>query len=314
MNLFISSFKKYRKERVVLFIPFLIVFFVLFHEITPVSDAHRVIENNSFWKKKTFDTNRYDLVVSGDSRIYRGISPGHMQTVLKDYSIINFGYGSAGYGELMLKEIDKRIDFSSGKKSVLLGVTPLSLTHEGVMNWHLREELSTKREEILELIYFKKIKQYFIPMTLEQLQSSINGKEFYDSRKQEYMPDGWVATVEEKPWADAALQHYQTRFTNNPVQEKNIVVLLDQVKEWTSKGVKVYAMRPPTTHKLVALENEKSGFNEKEIKQRLNQAGAIWLDIDLDRYETTDGSHLQKSSAIEFSLDLASKIDQVKWE
>lgn len=308
MSLFTSSFNPIFKERLVLFVLVLIGIFFVFRLIAPPSDGFRVIENNSFWKKKTFDKKKYDIVACGDSRVYRGISPDHMNEVLKDYNIINFGYGSAGYGDIMLNEINKRIDFNSKKSTVVLGITPLSLTHEGEMNYHLRFELDTKREELLELLYFKAFKQFFVPFTLEEMSNSLKGKKFYTSKKQEYLDGGWVATYEEKPWEIAALKSYSTRFINNQVLKSNINRLTSIIREWTDKGVQVYALRPPTTDKMVALEDSLSGFNEVQIRTELENAGATYLEIELNKYTTFDGSHLQKESAIEFSKDLASAI------
>lgn len=201
MILFTSSFKnKLLKERVIVIIPILIVILCIFHWLAPASDGYRIIENNSFWKKKTFDNNKYDIVICGDSRVYRGVSPGHMKEVLPDYRIVNFGYGSAGYGDLMIREVTKRIDFSSKKSTVVLGITPLTLTHEGEKNYHLQGELKTTREELIELLYFKKVQQFFVPYTLSEISRSLKGKKFHTSRKQEYIDDGWIATYEEKPW------------------------------------------------------------------------------------------------------------------
>ncbi|MCY1723534.1 hypothetical protein OU798_24495 [Prolixibacteraceae bacterium Z1-6] len=308
MNLFTSSFKRIFKERIVLFIPVLAGILVVFHLVAPPSDGFRVIENNSFWKKKTFDKNKYEIVVCGDSRIYRGISPDHMKEILSGYKIINLGYGSAGYGDIMLNEINKRIDFESKKSMVILGITPLSLTHEGEMNWHLRTELATKKEELIELLYFKKISQFFIPFTFSEMEKHVKGKDFYTSKKQEYLDGGWVATYEEKPWEIAALKSYSTRFINNQVLESNINRLVKATGEWTEKGIQVFAFRPPTTEKMVALEDSLSGFNESNIRERLENKGAIYLDFEMDKYTTFDGSHLQKESAIRFSKDLANAI------
>jgi hypothetical protein len=74
MSFFLSSFKRIWQERVLLVIPFLTVFVMLFYFYTSKTDEKRVIENNSFWKKKTFDTKKYTMVIAGDSCIYRGVS------------------------------------------------------------------------------------------------------------------------------------------------------------------------------------------------------------------------------------------------
>lgn len=104
------------------------------------------------------------------------------------------------------------------------------------------------------------------------------------------------------------MKSYSTRFTGNQVLERNINRLAENVALWSKKGVKVFAFRPPTTHKMVELEDSLSGFNEAAIRVRLEKEGAIFLDFNIDDYTTSDGSHLQKESAIKFSIDMARKM------
>jgi hypothetical protein len=315
MNLFISNFKNLLKERIIWLIPTLFVFVFLFHSLSPNTDETRVIENNSFWKKKTFDKNNYQLILCGDSRVYRGLAPQAMNEILPGISITNFAYGSAGFDEVMLKQIDKRIDFDAPKKMVVLGLTPLSITAEGMHNYHMNYELETKREELIELLYFKSFFQFFVPITLDQIRQKIKGNEFKTSFHQEYTYTGWVASYEDKPWPESALKSYSTRFINNQVTEKNIQLVLDQVQKWTSQGVMVFGFRPPTTYKMVALEDSLSGYNELIVKTKFTEAGGKWLEFTIGDYSTYDGSHLQKESAMQLSSDLANKIkliDSVK--
>lgn len=310
MSLYIFNFKHIMKERIFWLIPFLLFFIGVFHYCAPKTDEKRVIENNSFWKKKTFDKNKYNIVICGDSRIYRGVSPRAMQKVLSDLSIINFGYGSAGFSDVMLDEIDKRIYYESADKILVLGITPLTLTREGINNYHLEYELKTKREEIIELVYFKKVLQLFTPFTIKQLGQKIKGKEFSTSFHQEYTQGGWVATIEDKPWTESALKSYSTRFINNQVDENNIIRLLDKVKFWTGKGVVVVGFRPPTTHKMIALEDSLSAYSQEYIKAGFVDSGGVWFDFNVDDYSSYDGSHLQRESAVKFSIDLANKIQE----
>lgn len=150
---------------------------------------------------------------------------------------------------------------------------------EGEKNYHLRAELNTKREELLEQQYFKDVFQFFVPYTLAEIGNSLNGKKFYTSKKQEYLDGGWVATYEEKPWAIATLKSYSTRFTNNQVLESNVTRLTEEVKAWTERGVKVFALRPPTTQKMVSLEDSLSRFVKKSVRLNLEKAGAILVGV-----------------------------------
>jgi len=56
------------------------------------------------------------------------------------------------------------------------------------------------------------------------------------------------------------------------------------------------------------LENEISGFNEKEVKQRLNKIGVHWIMLKNEDYLSYDGSHLHYDSALKLSQLLGQKI------
>jgi len=308
MNLFISNFRNIAKERIILFLLLFSVFIVVCRIFIPDSDEYRVIENNSFWKKKTFDRKKYEVVICGDSRVYRGISPNEMKSVFENLSILNFGYGSAGYNDVMFHEINKKVNWDAEIKIIILGITPVSLTKNGALNHHLNYELQTKREEIIELLYFKKLMQFFVPTTFEQIFWRIKGKKYKVTKHQEYIDDGWVATFEEYPDTSSALKSYSTYFINNQVVNENVDNLVHEVKKWTSKNAFVFAFRPPTTYSMAELEDSVSGFKEEEIRRKLEFAGARWLIFNLKDYFCFDGSHLQKESAIRFSNDLAIKI------
>jgi hypothetical protein len=187
--------------------------------------------------------------------------------VLPNLAIINFGYGSAGFGDVLLQDIDKRIDYQADEAFVVLGITPLSLTQEGINNRHLVYELKTKREKLIELLYFKRLLQFFTLITLEQVDNKFKEKEFSTSFHQDYTPSGWVATIEDKPWPIAGLKSYRTRFINNQVRPEHIIRLMCQVKLWNSRGVTVIGFRPPTTEKMVALEDSVSGYCEVPVNE-----------------------------------------------
>ena len=70
----------------------------------------------------------------------------------------------------------------------------------------------------------------------------------------------------------------------------------------------MFGFRVPSTEKMVALENEISGFDEAAFIEGFKAAGGIWFDIPLEPYHTYDGAHLVKPSAIRLSLDLAEMI------
>jgi hypothetical protein len=56
---------------------------------------------DAFWSNKANADAIYDIILMGDSRIYRGLSPEEMATILEDYRILNFGFSAGGLNLLI---------------------------------------------------------------------------------------------------------------------------------------------------------------------------------------------------------------------
>jgi hypothetical protein len=264
-----------------------------------------------FWIMKTHYQYDLDMIIMGDSRAYRGISPESMNSVLKGWKILNFGYSSGGFNPLIYKEAEKRLNPESNKRTILLAITPYSLTPLAEKNEHFLQEKYRKREYIYEKIYFKPMLDFFSPLTPREVLSSMHIMNPENLRQyiQEYHDDGWVAsyTLPDNPsWA---LEAYESEFDKNIVSPEIISALMKQVEEWTEKGIKILAFRVPTTLDMVNLENEKSAFNEKAFTDEFEKAGGVWLNIPIEPYHSYDGSHLHRNSAEKLSKDLARKIN-----
>jgi hypothetical protein len=50
-----------------------------------------------FWVMKAQGMSRYDMILMGDSRVYRGLSPQAMEEVLPGERILNFGFSGGGF-------------------------------------------------------------------------------------------------------------------------------------------------------------------------------------------------------------------------
>lgn len=297
MRLFTFSFK----ERILLLVVFIFLFSSILHIIRPVNDDQRVLKNYSFWAKKTFNSQKYDVVVFGDSRIYRGFSANHFSRSANDLSAINIGYASAGYSEPIFRLIDKRIKKNSKHRVIILGITPLSLTPEGARNSHYFECINIKREERIELQYFYSTLNFFLPYTLKSLFESFKGTSFEQSYLQEYFDDGWVASDTRVRNPESSLDFYKTRFVKNQVSNEVFNNLIIEIDEWINQGISVYAFRPPTTSKMVAVEDSLSGYNAAYIIDNLKKHRVHWIELAHEDYISYDGSHIEKQSAIKLS-------------
>lgn len=288
------------KERIILVMPFIVLLALLLNSIKPETAENKTSIIKRFWILKTHTDKKFNFLICGDSRTYRGVSPEAMEEILPDYSMLNFAYSSGSFSPFMLAQIEKKLDSRSPIKVLYLGITPYSLTPKASKDGHIRQELSRKKEEIIEALYFEPVKRFFEPF-------QINWKASKDSVTyiQKYEEAGWVATEKIPAHPEEALAIYTKDFKNNRVSTEMIDNLMIRIKEWSEEGIKVFGCRPPTTKEMVALENRLGGFREEVFVTKFKEAGGIWLTVNPDDYNSYDGSHLDIKSSIAFSKDIA---------
>ena len=269
----------------------------------------RVLENapkglrpltSAFWMAKTHIKKHFDVIVIGDSRVYRGVSPAAMETVLGKMSVFNFGYSSAGMSAILLKAGEEKLD-PNGKRVIILGLTPYSLTGSAALN----EQFKEFKKAMSWPLEFPLLKAFLFPEeTLWALKYLAGSKidEYYQIPHE----DGWVESNKPSAKSDEALDEYRQRFYKEKISKELFSYLIDQVHKWHARGYTVFAFRPPASEKMEDLENAKSGYDETLIKREFSNAGGIWIDIkDRYAYKTYDGSHLTSESARLLSKYLA---------
>ena len=264
-----------------------------------------------FWVLKThLLRTEYNMVIVGDSRVYRGFSPRAMNSVLPGYRIINIGFKSGGLSRLMLKKAESLLNPEAKTRIVILGVTPHSLTPVAEKNEHYFSIKKWSRLEALEKVYLVRLRTLFMPVSRDELVNLLTLRKESDHARlhQVFEDDGWVASWFEVPQPEAALAEYKRGFRSNQVHPDLCEDLFQIVQEWKSEGIQAFGLRPPTTRAMVALENSISGFNETQFVEGFRKAGGIWLTFNPDDYFSYDGSHLEPESARKISRDLAEKI------
>lgn len=256
-----------------------------------------------FWQNKVFADPVYDIVMMGDSRVNNGLAPEEMTTILEDYRILNFGFFRGGLNPEMYHAAEEKLN-PSGYRTIILGITPQSLTPEGLANEHYQSfrsdwDIFTTPAEYPNItqpitrveIRFWLTKEYPVPF-------------FY----QDPRTDGWIASYLEPPFYQGWIDAFKEIFIDNRVTDENVNAMITQVGTWHDDDICVYAFRFPAIDEIMQIEDELSGFDEVEVRQRLEANGAIWIDVDPQAYETYDGSHLHMDSARELSRDVATVI------
>lgn len=300
MPLFTSSSKKTLIAFLSLFLLFggYKLYYIAFH-----ADQNKT-PDKFFWYKKTFAPNDQDILLVGDSRVYRGLSPAAMAAVLKGSKILNFGYSSAGFEPFFLDAAVKKLS-AKGKRILVLGVTPHSLTAIAAQNKHYREQA---HQENLPF-WIKNIEYFFgrdsTIAAVKYLLRVQHGSDQYHTISHD---DGWCECY--YPLAPAqGLPVYKKLFSSYQVSAEVTKIMLDKVKELTKAGITIFAFRPPTYPAMEQLEDSISGFVEKDFIQGFEAAGGRWLVLD-DRFsfDCYDGSHITGTAAKKLSRELGQKI------
>lgn len=263
-------------------------------------------KDDRFWLHKVFGhaPGTQNIIMSGDSRLYRGLSPAAFETALPGIKALNYGFSSGGHNPVIFADIDRMLTTDKDKpRAVILAITPHSLTPRAQTNEHY---LSYRRRHG-ESAQATPFSDYFRPLEAKRMRKILTGdlKIPTADEMSEYQNDGWIKTdwVHRDP--AYALASYQELFTNNTVSQSVIDDIYRQTKTWRDQGIIVIGYRPPTTPSMLALEAAKSGFDESAFRAGFQKAGGLWVEPG-PGYESYDGSHLTPESAKKLS-DLLAK-------
>jgi hypothetical protein len=273
------------------------------------SEALDRLKANRFWIMKAQNRGKYEVLILGDSRSYRGLSPAEMSKALGNSSIYNLAFSAGGLNHEIYDAATGMLDMAGGKRMIVLGVTPGSLMASTENNRQYREEHNRPRSAYLERVYIDERLQQFAPFDWERLLSSVAGRHFTGKRYvNRYTDDGWVGSGEYPEDPTEELIAYREVMARFRVKAALVQALFEQTREWSSKGIRVFGFRPPTSQAMLDLENKMSGFDERKFIEGFEAAGGKWIPVEPAPYHSYDGSHLDEASAIRLSDYIAAQI------
>ncbi len=292
------------KIRVSLFIS--IVLFILI-KLTLPEPRRNKLHKDAFWISKTHGNDKYNIVVCGDSRIYRGFSIKDLEGSIEEkLSGINLGYSSAGFSVEYLDFALSRLNKNAEVQILVLGITPHSLTKEAFKNSHYNSITKMGKTEINEGLYLSPFLRHFEPYEPFEL---------FEKNKSNYIQEikshGWIASSYVIPKPTDAIASYQNTFSKYQVTDKEVNTFFQKIEEITSEGIMVIAFRPPSSNEMQMLEDTISGFNEELVKNTLIEKNVIWIDFENSDYESYDGSHLHYNSAKKLSGIIGMRINEL---
>ena len=195
-------------------------------------------------------------------------------------------------------------------ETIILGVTPLSLTKGSARDSVFLEYINKPKSQKRMVRYCGRLLQFFRPYSPVEAMRIVKPSVARRDGFEEYASDGWLAShaKTQKVFSPGPYADIFDLGKNGPVSTEIVEELMTTIKGWTKNGITVYGFRPPTVPEMTTLENQRSRFDETAFTSRFVEAGGEWLEFDFDAFETIDGSHLSVASALEFSRILAHSI------
>ncbi|MBN2588508.1 MAG: hypothetical protein JXA96_01495 [Sedimentisphaerales bacterium] len=266
------------------------------------------MHEKKYWATKISWIDYADAIVTGDSRILGGISPGTMEETLKDRCIVNYGFASNLYDTKYLDAIGKVLRKNSNQKTIILGITPHSLTDDPGITGQFLALKSLSKKDIYMHMHFASLYSFFEYMSFHDAMIGLFPNMSKSNTHKELFSDGWLAYSKKSPGKKKELKNYLKIYERCQINQDMIDNLMEYVSKWSTSDIKVYGFLVPTCKEMFEIEEQYSGFNLSKFKQTFQNSGGRWIEIDPTAYDSFDGSHLQRESAVQLSKDLALKI------
>lgn len=264
-----------------------------------------------FWTKKTFAPEKYNVVLMGDSRVYRGLSPKILETHLPGLQVLNFAYSNGGLNPIMFDAAEQKLAQNEKPKVLLLGISTNTITAYSAGNQQYLKELTRPREEVLERIYLNPLRYWFSATSPEKLKQHYSNTKETAYYRNKYFLNGYVESEKFPVDTMEAIPSYTKDFTNYKVDSKSLNVLFERVKEWSNSGIIVVGFTPPVSQPMQMLEDTLGLFDEATIKAGIEKASGHWIDLNSAEFQTYDGSHLNIESAQKLSHKVGEEIEKL---
>lgn len=307
------------KNKIRITLALTIITVVVIRAFLPTKKSNTEVKKD-FWIRKTHLKSKENIVVGGNSRIYRGISIKAIKEVLSvNLDGVNLGYSASGFDDEYLTFLESRLDLESKYKILVLGLDPGPLSKIAAQNKSYHGYKNIAYSEIFKTLY---INPYFNISTyrpleiLNLIKYGENSNGFIEDRKNyfaNYGDDGWVASYKIPNNPKEALPIYKKFAEENKMSIDTTLVnnLFSRIEEFVRQGVTVIAFRPPSTNEMQDWENDRYNFDEAFFESTLEKLGGHWLNVNTDDYSSYDGAHLHYLSAKKLSATIGQKIEEV---
>jgi hypothetical protein len=293
---------KLAKQKILLTLCISITLTLLCFKLLPSLPLSQV-KSDIFWANKVNYSPNYDIVIVGDSRVYRGINPSVFENEFNhQYTAYNYGFSSAGLDTFIINQGIQKLK-KNGKKIIIIGLSASSFYKPNIENEHLHSLLQKNTKDLW-------VKRNIYPrITCFERYSVLDFKKIYFniSYHHQFMSNGWIAshkTPIDSTEALASYKDFYKKFRNTNTGSRQFILKL---KTLIKAGYSIYCFRTPTSFAMKNLEDKNSTLNFNTLALDLNKIGAHYLTLS-NQYQSYDGSHLDERNANLLSLEIAKKI------
>ncbi len=248
---------------------------------------------DSFWAHKVRGGKVYDIVFTGDSRVYRGIDPDVFTKQFPDIKAFNYGFSSAGLDSILLHNAVSLLD-SKGLKILVIAWSPNSFLGSSLKNEHLRLWKNKDKKDLFikrELYPFLSV---FNAYAISDLYKSMKGEGYFER----FNPgSGFVASGKIPSDPSSALEAYRNQFENEMYSDVAVQAFIKKLKLYKNEGISLFVFRAPVSYEMRMLEDKYFSEQAMAFENALKDAGISFEDFGTEGYSSYDGSHLTPASA-----------------
>ena len=284
----------------------------LFFVVPALRSADKTgMASDLFWQAKVQWAEEADVVIGGDSRIYRGVSPAAVSAGAgwSGLRIRNFGFSNAALDTEYLEATERVLDPKSTVRLVVLGVTPHSLTPRAARNNDFLDQRRVADSAAFSIApLFGNLLEPLQPIGVLELMLLMLSPDDVVHYKEDFRADGWVKSSRQPEAPRSALADYREKYATSQVDPALVAQVVEFTRECQTRGIRVAAFRPPVSAEMDALEGSSSGVNWAELRKGFTDAGGLWLEPVRTGFHSYDGSHLGGDQAEAFSHALGREL------
>lgn len=245
--------------------------------------------------------NKFDVVLIGDSRVYRGIDPEVLDSIT-GLKAFNFGFSSASPDSFLISKALRLLD-PKGPKIIVLGVSANSFLSASTFNEHYKmiEAWSYKDKWMKSNLYPHL--GCFDNRGLSDLYKAYKGEYYYETF---HLNSGYAESRKVPLDSNAALPAYKKQFQTEKYSHEKAMAFKRHVMNLRNMGYKVLLLRMPVTHEMLRLEDQATDDAIPKLLKDMSMLGIeVFEAIDFHNLCSYDGSHLDAASSMKYSTQLA---------